>query len=756
MIHRVLPTAVTLGMLGFVMLVAGAAMDLPLLAAMGPLLFLVGVGLAAGIGHVAYTKERYVFFQDHLRAYHGGPLSDSVLELDIRNITHVKLRLPWLRHKLFRVGDVYVESAGSGGTEVALRSIIEPEEAYAELRALMQQNGYALRQGELLHEEQPAPIGVAVECVGIAAVAFITISTTLGGVVADSALPAQLSWIGWFGTALAPFIVIAAVSGLVLHYLDLRRRTYRVFDDMVVYEEGFLTRDNAFIPFENIADSNTRRTFVDQILGLYDVHVSCQGSGQEIRFRRLARGVHLSGAIDRLIAAAQAAPRPGRSNAQANDTEHAAPPSAERPPRVAPELAWTATLKMNLMRSAAPLMLLMPLVIPWIVAMMAVAIRVSMTTFEVKPGSVKSTYKFLSTIEREFTYDKITGVVFIVTPWDRLFGTVTVQLWSIGAPLPLELSHVRRAELNEAALLAQLGVPASRPTVTYAPEFGPLVALQANLVPMGLFALVLLALVILAAAQEPGLGVLAVVLVFLAVIHALYSALKYGRERLTLHERHVEAQTGLILRKHYRAAYADIKKTQLTRYPGSTQGTARLFVAGERMVAQQRGQTSGGATVPYSFSMRYLTHIDTKKVSLDGHLAGRPDTHADAVILRAKPSVFAAVVRLLIGSLIFFPLLLALPITLPLTVLAARRREFQIAGARVLVQEGILYRRQTTVLFSRIDSLRKDQGPLHKMLACGRVVLMTAGSSRPDLSLNDAPQFAALYDEIRRRYGASA
>ena len=79
---------------------------------------------------------------------------------------------------------------------------------------------------------------------------------------------------------------------------------------MVVYEEGFLTRDNAFIPFENIADSNTRRTFVDQLLGLYDVHVSCQGSGQEIRFRRLARGAQLSGAIDQLIAAAQ--PRLGR------------------------------------------------------------------------------------------------------------------------------------------------------------------------------------------------------------------------------------------------------------------------------------------------------------------------------------------------------------------------------------------------------------------------------------------------------------
>ena len=44
-------------------------------------------------------------------------------------------------------------------------------------------------------------------------------------------------------------------------------------DDVLVYEEGFLTRDDAFIPSENLADSNTHRTLVDRILGLFDVRV---------------------------------------------------------------------------------------------------------------------------------------------------------------------------------------------------------------------------------------------------------------------------------------------------------------------------------------------------------------------------------------------------------------------------------------------------------------------------------------------------
>ena len=46
---------------------------------------------------------------------------NSWLELDVRNITHVKQRLPWIRYRFFNVGDVLVESAGSAGSEVVFR-----------------------------------------------------------------------------------------------------------------------------------------------------------------------------------------------------------------------------------------------------------------------------------------------------------------------------------------------------------------------------------------------------------------------------------------------------------------------------------------------------------------------------------------------------------------------------------------------------------------------------------------------------------
>ena len=107
--------------------------------------------------------------------------------------------------------------------------------------------------------------------------------------------------IPWWGLGLAVLFALSGIVQLVLHWFDLSRRTYRVFDDCVEYEEGFLTRTNSFLPGENIADSSTNRNFIDLLLGLYSVSVSCQGSGSEIRFRRLRRGGQLSTTIDRLV-----------------------------------------------------------------------------------------------------------------------------------------------------------------------------------------------------------------------------------------------------------------------------------------------------------------------------------------------------------------------------------------------------------------------------------------------------------------------
>ena len=94
-----------------------------------------------------------------------------------------------------------------------------------------------------------------------------------------------------------------------------------------------------------------------------------------------------------------------------------------------------------------------------------------------------------------------------------------------------------------------------------------------------------------------------------------------------------------------------------------------------------------------------------------------------------------------------------LPFTIPFCVVAVRRKRYRVEAGRVVSTWGILYKRQASVLFNRVDTLRHGQGMLNKMFGNGEVTLMTAGSSKPDLVLGALPNHEGFYDEIRKHYG---
>ena len=336
----------------------------------------------------------------------------------------------------------------------------------------MQRNGYQLEQKELLHEEKPAVIGILSDSVriGLGTLGILLFgSATLAGFY-ETVSEAGFEWIVPIAVAI---FAATALAFLIVYFLDMRRRTYRVFDDVVIYEEGFLTRKEAFIPYENIADAATKRTFWDQLLNLYDVVISCQGSSSEIKFRRLTHGIQLSNSIDELVMAANQKPSPAEQLAAKEQNSASQISSRKEPDFVPPGEAWVADLKMSPARVFLPLLILIPVFPLWIVAMIGAGIRIFATNYAVRPGSIRHSYRFLTTNDREFAYDKITGLVVKQNLWDRMLGTFTLRFWSIGAGQSLELAHLSRSLVDLDSILSQIGIPDSTENSHEVPaEFG--------------------------------------------------------------------------------------------------------------------------------------------------------------------------------------------------------------------------------------------------------------------------------------------
>ncbi len=750
---RILGTLVIAALLGSIVAGVMFGMDESPWIGLATSVLIFAFGLISGFA--AYRKERYLIQDSRLVCHRGGLFSDEATELEIRNITHVKVRLPWLRYKFFRVGDVIVETAGSSKPMV-MRAIHEPEETYAGMRTRMKSNGYDLSERELLHEESPAFIGVLVECIGLLVGLFIFLLFSLGSILEDfgSYITVENSAI----VASAASILLAFIIFIILRFLDLRRRNYRVFNDVVVYEEGFLTRQNAFIPYENIADSNTKRTFIDQILGLYDVLVSCQGSSSEIKFRRLKNGDNLSVAIDHLVTAASKKPKPSKPSA----TDGSLPrrPGRTEPQAVADGNIRMAEYRINAIRLLVPQLFLLPLFPLWILAMLKSLILLSSTRYFVRPGSLRHSYKFLTVDDREFSYDKITGIVIERNLWDKWFNTMTLRFWSIGSGKALEFAHVHRDQVDLPALMRQVGIPeVSEENYDVAACFGVLAWLRARLL-LVLVSILFTAAVVVAAilAEEPLAYILLANPVLVTAIGLIRAKLYYSRQRLRFHEYHIEAEQGIIAKSSYHVRYKNVKRTTATRYPGGGKGELKIYVAGEEQAYAQMGKSKN--TKPMlkqcSFTSGMLPEpVETARL-LDDILSGRIDpspaaTPAEpaATLADSPRSLGNSLVALLLVSIILFPLIVLLPITIPLTILRVKRWRYRIEDFRIVNNHGILFRSEESVLLDRVDSLQQSQGMLNKIFGNGKVSIMTAGSSKPDLVLSDSPEYRKLHDTIR-------
>ncbi|MFU8807018.1 MAG: PH domain-containing protein, partial [Bradymonadaceae bacterium] len=297
----------------------------------GPVVWLIGYGLVVGLvfmlRQVRYKKTSYTLMGDRVVHKTGGLFSEETTDLQYPNITQVRLRLPFIEHRFFSTGRLTIRAAGSAVSEVVFNAIDEPRRLYEEVGKRMQAQGFSLRRGELLQQESPNVVGCVLDMGSFVVTFGVTIFGILiwgSGVIIDVlALDGFGELIGlltgafddygadWDVATMRRVVwglglmgVVAVVWSIVaggLHFVDLTRRTYTLHDDVVDYEDGFLTETHEFIPIENLTDAEINEPFLKRFLGVADVMLSCQGAGSHIRFTSMPNAQGFKDQLARLI-----------------------------------------------------------------------------------------------------------------------------------------------------------------------------------------------------------------------------------------------------------------------------------------------------------------------------------------------------------------------------------------------------------------------------------------------------------------------
>ncbi len=785
-------------------------------------LFLGATGLVFANRWVAYGRTRYEWHPDRLRIHTGSIAQQGTIDLPYRNITQVELKLPFIEHRLYATGHLSVRAAGSAQGIAHLHSIDAPHKAYEAIADRLREHGFSLDRDQELQRERPHLIGTLLDTSGLAIgglVAVLSVGLTIGGGVldlmdlqsyydlfdvlagdldADDPQEEQAALRATLG--LATLMVLAATAGLaklVIHFIDLNRRTYTLYDDVVDYQDGFLTETYRFIPIENLADTATEAPFLKRLFGMADVHLSPHGSSTGIRFPSMPRAAEFRRHLDRLIDASESVPGPvdagsmtaateAADDATAAEEESLEGPGISRSERLPPPRDEVLSFRPSFVRRATtgvinaakfPLFLAAVVAAGWAaiaitafdleafdlpldeidttlavqgwlglwalltVHQLATAIFACMTVqFEVGRKKISWTREFLSRDEVEFTMDKIATLLVERDFIDRLMGTATITFRSIGNDTPLVFTDIARSDRRLIELRERLGLREPREEVikTYRPTTSILNLLTGRLGVLIAYAILAIAAVAASTIWHPDAIWGAAVAPALALISLGRHAIYYRFAKVHLFDDHIIMRRGLIFVEHDYVPLDQIRSVASTTYPGRRAGTLRLVPGSSHHI-----------TMPYIEDLAAI-HDD-----LDRRLHQHPmrpthqpqELNTDTVSTR-RPM---ARNRLVLATLISLGVALITVIPALWLFLHARRTSLEVQQGRVRRRWGLLYRTTQTVVYNRVDQLMTHRGLLHSILGNGEVRVLTVGSSLPELNLGPIADHEALYDELESR-----
>ncbi len=805
-----------LGGLGFLILFYFASLFLPsplLIFSLFFLLVLVINLFYLRNAYVKYKKRRYVFEEDRIIQYSGGIFSESQTELLIKNITHVQRVYPFFEYKIFKTGRIKIEAAGSRESEVKIVTVDNAEEIMSLVERTMIKNGFNLDKDDLRYSENPHPLGVffdlSQKIIAALVVVFFIFSGSFPGF---GALQGIDFWLFDYSILffLVPFLIlIPFIVWLVLSFLDLSRREYNIYSNIITYTEGFLTRRYAFIPFKNLSDSTTTQNIVDRIFELYDVKISCQGSGQEILFKNLRRGKEVNETLDYLIKSHKEKSEFGGPD-QLRQTKEGSEAWAQKKTEVRQEAVgesgsvktqeeeFVKEIFVNMSRHLffltifTPLILvgflfpliLLPVALIFLASFIYPFIEANFTRFYVKEGSMLRRYKFISSKDTEFNNEKITGLVIKRNLIDYYYKTFSVKFYSIGAGSDLEFFNIDHDDALVENILSKTGLKPQKKVFQIDSEFSFLDSLRSSLfLSLGAFSLLLLWLILASIYLNFSLAILTLVLLaFFYFLFYLYQVHYFQRSKLYFYEDVVHFQKGIFFKSFFYARYDNIKDISTTKYPLTDKGDLCFNIAGEKAVQAQQGQVVSS----HNFTVKYVSNIPVQDKLIDFILLRSPraeeinsyredpEKYAPKILMKRRPSlknpIFLTILFLmglnLVSLFIFFwdppwrnifvfwilfLVLINVSSLLVVTVITLVKR-FVIENTRVLDRSGVFYKKQTSVVFEKIDFLNNSQGFVNKLFRNGNVTVNTVGSSKAELELNNIDDYKEFYEKLHKVY----
>ena len=91
-------------------------------------------------------------------------------------------------------------------------------------------------------------------------------------------------------------------------------------------------------------------------------------------------------------------------------------------------------------------------------------------------------------------------------------------------------------------------------------------------------------------------------------------------------------------------------------------------------------------------------------------------------------------------------------ITIGAVIIIVKAVSYNIQSYRVYKCSGVVFKKQLSITFNKMDFIALEQGPINKMFGNGNITINTIGSSSPELTVKNIKDFKKFYEIVKDRY----
>jgi len=730
--------------------------------------------------NVKWNKEEYIFEDKKLVVHTWTPFSEDSIQVSYDKITQVVMVMPYLRHLLFKTGDIGVFTAWTGWAAVVLSDLPNPEQVYDLLRQRMQQAWFRLKKDKLVLAQKPHILGVlgevGAQVLGGLISAAILIFLFLGDLSEDWNWQQAMEKIK-SSTSLKILISVVAliflgliIGKIIITYLDLKRRNYLVYTDTIEYTEWFLTKVFSFIPMEMVSDVENTQSFFSRILGLHDIVISSPGVSTQVIFKNMPEGEKMIATIKYLKD--QITPTSAEETADEKVSESSEvvdfKDKTEEPLDF--DKQFTAHLKMDKVKTAIDSLVRWPF---FLIGLVVNLVKAYATDYYIKPTTIEKRFSLFWTKYQSFTIPKITSVVFRQSLLDRRLGTANIIFWSIWGIYPIVFRNVKLTPELKQKILAKLGIRIDKqmePVYQLEPRFNLADFAKAyfwlTFLILGLVVLVMFWMGIVKG------GLVSAILfgiplgLIFGYLKLFYSPKKYERK---IFNNFVKAKEGILYIVEQYALTRHIKGVGSYHYPLTSTWAITLNIAWEVDLSQvdpAKKKRNKFMIVSNAIRGGYIPDVFGWHEKIDELLNwGKLDTEE---LLKTKQDLANTIVPAALAMIVVLVFLgLDFEVTSPQQLKARNiflasmaglvglilitwsiiiyKKYWSVQKDRVVAWGGVFYPWKYSILHKKIDFIRAYQWFLNKIFKNGNVAIYTQWTASEDMVIKDTKDYKEVY-----------